>query len=125
MQRPDNRVEYDIWYSSNNDLVLDFIQDFQDIDKKLGKQVLMTPHFVYWECKNCGNEFISANCFSAGQYCATDHGNKLTGQEIILENLRQKCIHKQVYSQDKRFLFFRYVTQVHDECGSYINEECS
>jgi len=33
MQRPDNRVEYDIWYSSNNDLVLDFIQDFQDIDK--------------------------------------------------------------------------------------------
>lgn len=28
MQRPDNRVEYDIWYSSNNDLVLDFIQDF-------------------------------------------------------------------------------------------------
>lgn len=36
MQRPDNRVEYDIWYSSNNDMVLDFIQDFQGIDKKFG-----------------------------------------------------------------------------------------
>jgi len=36
MTRPDNRVEYDVWYSSNNDLVLDFLQDFQDIDKLLG-----------------------------------------------------------------------------------------
>lgn len=125
MQRPDNRVEYDIWYSSNNDLVLDFIQDFQDIDKKLGDKVLMTPHFVYWECRNCGDDFIQANCFAGGRYCATDHGNKLRGQEIILENLRQKCIHKQAYADDKRYLFFRYVTTVHDECGSDINEECS
>lgn len=88
MQRPDNRVEYDIWYSSNNDLVLDFIQDFKDIDNKLGRAVLMTPHFVYWECMNCGEDFIKANCYAGGRYCATDHGNKLKGQEIILENLR-------------------------------------
>lgn len=125
MQRPDNRVEYDIWYSSNNDLVLDFIQDFQEIDKKLGDKVLMTPHFVYWECMNCGEDFIEANCFAGGRYCATDHGNKLKGKEIILENLRQKCIHKQVYAENKRFLFFKYITTVHDECGSEINEQCS
>lgn len=25
MKRPDNRVEYDVWYSSNNDLALDFL----------------------------------------------------------------------------------------------------
>ena len=58
MQRPDNRVEYDIWYSSNNDLVLDFIQDFHEVDRKLGDKVFMTPHFVYWECMNCGDDFI-------------------------------------------------------------------
>ena len=28
LSRPDNRVEYDVWYSSSNDRVLDFIQDF-------------------------------------------------------------------------------------------------
>ena len=28
MTNPDNRVEYDIWYSSSNDQALDFIQDF-------------------------------------------------------------------------------------------------
>lgn len=97
MTRPDNRVEYDIWYSSNNDLVLDFLQDFQDIDKQFGQKVLMTPHFVYWECMNCGEDFIETNCFAGGRYCATDHGNKLKGKEIVLENLRQKCIHKFAY----------------------------
>jgi len=125
MQRPDNRVEYDIWYSSNNDMVLDFIQDFAEVDKKFGNQVLMTPHFVYWECMNCGEEFINENCFAGGRYCATDHGNKLRGQEIILENLRQKCVHKIAYDTDKRYLFFRYITTVHDECWSGINEACS
>lgn len=76
----------------------------------------MSPHFVYWECMNCGEDFIRANCFAGGRYCATDHGNHLSGQEIILENLRQKCVYQESYGKDKRFLFFKYVTTVHDEC---------
>lgn len=36
MSRPDNRVEYDIWYSSSNDVALDFFHDFMKIDKKFG-----------------------------------------------------------------------------------------
>jgi len=32
MNRPDNRVEYDIWYSSSIDSALDFIQDFRKVD---------------------------------------------------------------------------------------------
>jgi len=50
MSRPDNRVEYDIWYSSSNDLALDFIQDFMKLDKRLGEGALMTPRFVFWVC---------------------------------------------------------------------------
>lgn len=57
MRRPDNRVEYDIWYSSSNDQALDFIQDFMKIDKRFGDQVLMTPRFVFWECEDCDAEF--------------------------------------------------------------------
>lgn len=34
MGRPDNRVEYDIWYSSSNDRILDFITDFEKLDKR-------------------------------------------------------------------------------------------
>ncbi len=53
MTRPDNRVEYDLWYTSTNEIMLDFIQDFSEIDQSFGDEVLMTPRFVFWECKNC------------------------------------------------------------------------
>ena len=29
MEKPDNRVEYDLWFTSSNDRALDFITDFQ------------------------------------------------------------------------------------------------
>ena len=32
MDKPDNRVEYDIWFTSSNDRALDFITDFKDFD---------------------------------------------------------------------------------------------
>ena len=48
MNKPDNRVEYDFWYTSSNDKALDFIRDFGEVDKKLGTNVLMEPHFVFW-----------------------------------------------------------------------------
>jgi hypothetical protein len=32
MNKPDNRVEYDIWFTSSNDRALDFISDFKDVD---------------------------------------------------------------------------------------------
>jgi hypothetical protein len=53
MGRPDNRVEYDIWYSSSNQRMLDFIVDFAHLDSLFEKEVLMTPHFKIWECKDC------------------------------------------------------------------------
>lgn len=51
--RPDNRVEYDIWYSSANQRMLDFIVDFKKLDQVFDDSVLMTPHFKIWECKDC------------------------------------------------------------------------
>jgi hypothetical protein len=89
ISRPDNRVEYDIWYSSSNDAALDFIHDFMKVDKRFGSKVLMTPRFVFWRCQDCDIEFQTQNCYSGGRYCAMDSGNsKLTGQEIVMEDLR-------------------------------------
>ena len=50
MEKPDNRVEYDIWYTSSNDRALDFISDFTTMDFKLYESTMMTPHFVFWKC---------------------------------------------------------------------------
>lgn len=53
LPNPDQRVEYDIWYSSIDNRALDFISDFQKYDDKFAELVLMTPHFVTWKCNNC------------------------------------------------------------------------
>lgn len=79
LRRPDNRVEYDIWYTSNNDLVLDFMSDFADLDEKLGEKILMKPHFVYWECRKCEKEWIEKHCFGGGKYCSFDIQDKFSG----------------------------------------------
>lgn len=33
LDKPDNRVEYDIWMTSSNDKALDFIVDFANTDQ--------------------------------------------------------------------------------------------
>jgi hypothetical protein len=68
LPKPDNRVEYDIWYSSVDDRALDFIVDFQEFDEQLDQGVLMTPHFVTWNCPQCDEDFKAKECYSDGQY---------------------------------------------------------
>ena len=53
MGRPDNRVEYDIWYSVTDQKMLDFLLDFQRHDKKFSDDVLMAPHNRFWDCPKC------------------------------------------------------------------------
>lgn len=120
-------MEYDIWYSSSSDLALDFIHDFMKIDKRFGSSVLMTPRFVFWMCEECDDDFLAANCYGGGRYCAMDSGNsKLTGKEIVLEDLRQMCIYDYAYNKvNNRQLFWDYIKNVHSECDSKLNEDCS
>jgi hypothetical protein len=73
--KPDNRVEYDIWFTSSNDKALDFIEDFSSTDKELGESVLMTPHYVFWKCNFCDKEYLDKDCFGGGKYCAIEPGN--------------------------------------------------
>ena len=54
----DNKVDYDIWYSSTSDVALDFIQDFMKIDRAFRDKVKMTPRFVFWECTDCDSETL-------------------------------------------------------------------
>lgn len=125
MPHPDQRVEYDIWYSSIDDRALDFITDFQKYDEKLGDLALMTPHFVSWKCTECDADFKRNECFADGKYCAVIHDTiKLPGREILLEDLRQRCIY-QKHPTNHRSVFWDYVREVHQSCPGYINEDCS
>jgi hypothetical protein len=125
--RPDNRVEYDMWYSSSSDRSLDFITDFAHLDNKFSDSVLFTPHFRFWQCPECDKSFIDKNCFGNGKYCAWDSNHpNLSGRDIILEDLRQRCIYYADYiSVSARSKWWDYVKNVHEECYGSVNEDCS
>jgi hypothetical protein len=36
ISRPDNRVEYDFWFSQIDDKAMDFLSDFAKVDKMFG-----------------------------------------------------------------------------------------
>jgi len=131
MKHPDNRVEYDVFYSSAQDKALDFFYDFASTDDQLGDSVLMTPRLVYWQCTSCDQEYKDQNCICGGRYCAVDvrdySGDEraLIGKEIVMENLREKCIHKIAYQDLKiRNAFWNYMKMVHRGCYRTINAEC-
>jgi len=127
MNKPDNRVEYDLWYTSSNDKALDFIQDFAEYDSKFGEKVLMEPRFVFWTCKDCEDKYLSKDCYGAGSYCAYESSNEnLSGREIIQEDLREKCLYRETYKEAKtRHYFWSYMKEVHVNCYNVINRECS
>lgn len=63
MSRPDDRVEYDIWFSSFNDKGLDFISNFEPFHRTLGDKVLMTPRYFTWPCEGCDSSITDVDCF--------------------------------------------------------------
>jgi len=101
MEKPDDRVEYDLWYTSSNDRALDFISDFKDQDTRFGTKVLMTPRFVFWKCTFCEDEYLQNDCYGGGRYCAVEPSNEdIKGREIILEDLREKCLYRASYASE-------------------------
>jgi hypothetical protein len=82
---------------------------------------------VFWTCKDCEQKYLERDCFGGGQYCAYESSNEaLTGREIILEDIREKCLYRETYKQDKtRHLWWTYMKQVHVNCYNVVNRECS
>jgi hypothetical protein len=115
MNRPDDRVEYEFWFSSSNDRGLDFIRDFRTYHEKLGKKLLLVPRYFSWACINCDDSITETDCFCDGLYCAMDENNlRVSGRDIIHENLRQKCIYDSTMTKNKNdSLWWDYVTKAH------------
>ena len=115
INRPDDRVEYDFWFTASNDRGLDFIRDFRTYHEKLGNKVLMTPRYFSWACANCDSSITDNDCFCDGKYCAIDEANfRIEGKVILQENLRQKCIYENAMKKDQKdTMWWNYVIKAH------------
>lgn len=107
LPHPDNRVEYDFWYSSEDEKAMQFLADFETYHYSYKEDVLFTPRIFTFECKSCDQETLNRDCFYKGKYCAHSVFNtRLTGQDILLENLRQNCLHKKLQKSSKFYDVF-------------------
>lgn len=121
-----NKVEYDFWMTSSSNRAIDFIEDFEPFQKKLGENVVFTPHYVFWECIGCDQRYIESDCYGGGKYCAVEPSNyAIKGKEIVLEDLRQKCLYKKQHKKGTTTVWFDYIQRVHETCYAVINQDCS
>lgn len=114
ISRPDNRVEYDVWFSQADEKALDFIVDFARVDKMFGERVLMTPRHGVWNCQECEADFKKKHCFADGKYCAFNANHpKIGGINIIREDLRSQYIYEKYYADPKqREGYWNYIKEV-------------
>lgn len=86
-----------------------------------------TPHYVFWECLlGCDQRYLEKDCFGGGKYCAMEPSNEMiTGREIVLEDVRQKCLYSSLSKRHQEDVWFEYISRVHSVCYSVINEDCS
>jgi len=127
LPHPDNRVEYDLWYSSEDEQAMDFLADFEEYHYRYKEHVYFTPRIFSFECKGWEEETLEKDCFSKGKYCAHSARARgaLSGRDILTENLRQKCLHNKLQKNKKEKYWWAYIQYVHELCPDGITSSCS
>jgi hypothetical protein len=113
-------TELDFFYVPSSPLTHRFIHMAISVKKVLKSKVVLNPVIFTFSSKS--EEFINNNCVSKGEFCAYDPDNegKLTGRDVILEALRQKCIFS-THSE----LYLNYMDSYFRSCVDKISKSCS
>jgi hypothetical protein len=111
MSHPDDSVDVDFWYTSNDDHSLVFVRDMAEFVLPLAGSksgINLRPKFVHWSCPHCDSEFKRKHCLSDGKYCAMNHDQSISkytqeGKDIVMENLRMYCVFEEQKDFDAFF----------------------
>eukprot|EP01084_Bolivina_argentea_P182921 315713_1 len=149
LPHPDDRVEYELWTSSNDYLGSRFKHNFNTTAILLDEagDTQFTPHMYilngsHWGCDEMINGTYTLTCkqqcTNNGRYCAVDPEYDLEigldGMDVIQENLRSLCVWE--YDKQQRgimddIMWWDYAVLWDENCGVYSNsslnfhENCS
>ncbi|KAL1537531.1 Vacuolar-sorting receptor 6 [Salvia divinorum] len=135
MPHPDERVEYELWTNSNDecgnrcDEQMDFIKNFKGHAQILekGGYTQFTPHYITWYCPRdfVLTEQCKSQCINHGRYCAPDpemdFSSGYQGKDVVLENLRQLCVHRVANQTNRSWIWWDYVSDFHIRCSMKHN----
>ncbi|KAL5978750.1 Vacuolar-sorting receptor 6 [Asimina triloba] len=131
MPHPDDRVEYELWTNSNDecgvrcDEQMNFVKNFKGHAQILekGGYTLFTPHYITWYCPQAFilSKQCKSQCINHGRYCAPDpeqdFGEGYDGKDIVVENLRQLCVHRVANESNRSWVWWDFVTDFHIRCS--------
>ncbi|KAJ6794638.1 vacuolar-sorting receptor 3-like [Iris pallida] len=139
---PDDRVEYELWTSSNDecgpkcDTLMDFVKDFKGAAQILekGGYSQFTPHYITWFCPHAFilSKQCKSQCINHGRYCAPDPEQDFStgyeGKDVVFENLRQLCVFRVARENKRPWVWWDYATDFHIRCPmkeKKYNKECA
>ncbi|KAL5731275.1 Vacuolar-sorting receptor 7 [Ranunculus cassubicifolius] len=142
LPHPDERVEFELWTNSNDecgvrcDAQMNFIKNFRGHAQILekGRYAQFTPHYITWYCPE---SFIlstqcKSQCINHGRYCAPDPEQDFRegyeGKDVVVENLRQLCVHRVANESNRPWVWWDFVTDFHIRCSMKENrysKECA
>lgn len=106
-------VDMQFWMSSVSPESLTFLKDFAPKRQALNKLMNFQPHFQVFEIEDGEFQTKQSLCWDAtgpdaGKFCAEDPDGPgpLTGKDVLLENVRQLCIH-QIYKLEVPMELFK------------------
>jgi hypothetical protein len=127
---PDNRVDYEYWFSTYLDQDAWSVYDLSLYQRALEADALFTPRILTYSCRFCSDEIKKAQCLVDGDFCpyyksATSPDSlqpAVMSQGLLYESLRQKCVHLET-----PLAWFTYTTRFLDNCVKLndVSEECS
>ncbi|ONK65848.1 uncharacterized protein A4U43_C06F1590 [Asparagus officinalis] len=142
MPHPDERVEYEFWTNSNDecgircDEQMNFVKNFKGHAQVLEKTgfTQFTPHYITWYCPQpfLTSRQCKSQCINHGRYCSPDpeqnFGEGYEGKDVVVENLRQLCVHRVANESNRSWVWWDFVTDFHARCSmkeKKYSKECA
>ncbi|KAG6491517.1 hypothetical protein ZIOFF_046449 [Zingiber officinale] len=131
MPHPDERVEYEFWTNSNDecgprcDEQMSFVKNFKGHAQLLEKGgfAQFTPRYITWRCPEAFklSKRCKSQCINRGRYCAPDPEHDFSegyeGKDVVIENLRQLCVHRIGNATGRPWVWWDFVTDYHARCS--------
>ena len=132
-----NKADIDIWTSCDDVAAIEFKKSFGVIAEKLEVELsTFTPRlrmlFINgsdFGCVGTGAAGCGEQCISGGRYCAQDPnplapGAAPFGSDVVVENLRQLCLHRVVSATRSFHKWFNYAALFYTNCRASFDAQC-
>jgi len=142
METSDNMVTLDVYFESNDFNMLRLLRDiyYHNYFYHLKDSIKFTPRFVTYVHPQYNftefNDVKSKDCIAGGRYCASSKDGKVTGKDVIKQNLKMKCAYEissvenkdtddTNYSKFLKYIYLFYSACIDPSKQDYFSEACS